>query len=208
MTERKTENLLEQAFRNVGFRDADFSFQGSLEEEVQRCLPSKRSGADGKGRPEHLIRLNGDAADILVTECKAGKLSHASRANLDENSPLRASKFAEDGVLHYMKGLRREFNVIGLAVSGIETPEDLQITTFKCLRGGKIERVSDTHILKREDYLTILRRSEGYGQKDEAEIVAFARELHDRLRDHMELSEAYKPLYRERDSIGPEGQCF
>lgn len=82
MTERKTENMLERELRKVGFSEDDFHFQGSLDEEIQRCLPSKRSGKQGRGEPEHIIRLNGDAADILVTalvtECKADKTTHAS----------------------------------------------------------------------------------------------------------------------------------
>jgi type I restriction-modification system DNA methylase subunit len=189
--ERVTENLIERDFRAAGFLDDDFHFQGSLDEEIQRCLPSKRSGKDGKGRPEHLIRLNGDAADILVTECKANKAHHASTKDLTEHSPLKPTQFAEDGVLHYMKGLRKEFNVIGIAVSGTDT---LQITTFKAVRGGPIERLSNRKVLKRADYQTILRKTDGYGEKSEQEIMEFARELHDYLRDHMELSEAYKPL--------------
>lgn len=194
MAERKTENLLEQALRLAGFDENDFHFQGSLDDEVQRCLPSKRSSSAGKGKPEHLIRLNGDAGDILVTECKASIALHASADNLDENSPLKPVAFAEDGVLHYMKGLRREFNVVGLAVSGTDTIDKLRISTFVCLRGGVIERVGTDRIVKREDYLTLLRQRAGYGAREEAEIISFARELHDYLRDHMELSEAFKPL--------------
>jgi predicted RNA methylase len=208
MTERKTENLLEQALRKVGFLDGDFHFQGSMEEEIQRCLPSKRSGTEGKGRPEHMIRLNGDAADILVTECKAGKADHASRPDLDEDGPLKPAKYAEDGVLHYMKGLRREFNVIGLAVSGTDTPETLKISTFRCLRNGRITRDASASVLKRKDYLAILRAVEGYGQKTEAETVGFARELHDYLRDHMELSEAYKPLIVSGILLGLKDNAF
>jgi type I restriction enzyme M protein len=191
MTERKTENLLEQEFRKCGFKDDDFHFQGSLDEEVQRCLPSKKSGKAGKGRPEHLIRLNGDAADILVTECKADKAYHASAPSLSGESALQPTKYAEDGVLHYMKGLKKEFNVIGLAVSGTDT---LEITTFKALRGGTIERLLNKQVVKRQDYLACLKKTAGYGEKTEAEIVTFAKDLHEYLRDHMELSEAFKPL--------------
>lgn len=190
-SERKTENLLEQAFKKVGFTDDDFQFQGADDEEIQRCLPSKRSGKSGAGKPEHIIRLNGDAADILVTECKLDKSAQASAPGLNEGSPLKAAKFAEDGVIHYMKGLRKEFNVIGLAVSGTDT---LQITTFKALRGGAIERLGNKSVLKRADYLALLRKTAGYGNKTEAEIVTFAKDLHEYLRDHMELSESYKPL--------------
>lgn len=189
--ERKTENMLEQAFRKKGFVDEDFQFQGADDEEVQRCLPSKRSGKPGAGKPEHIIRLNGDAADLLVTECKYDKADHSSAHGLSETSILKPTKYAEDGVLHYMKGLRKEFNVIGLAVSGTDT---LQISTFKAMRGGAIERLGNTIILSKDDYLSLLRKSASYGKKSEEEIRDFARKLHDYLRDHMELSEAFKPL--------------
>jgi hypothetical protein len=165
-----------------------------MDEEIQRCLPSKRGNQPGKGRTEHLIRLNGDAADLLITECKADKADHASAAGLTGTSPLKPSKFAEDGVIHYMNGLRREFNVIGIAASGNDAPETLEITTFKALRGGEIERLPNKTILKRQDYLNFLKTSAGYGRKTEAEIVSFATSLHEFLRDHMELSEPYKPL--------------
>jgi type I restriction enzyme M protein len=208
MTERKTENLLEQALKAAGFVDDDLHFQGSLEEEVQRCLPSKRSSTEGKGKPEHIVRLNGDAADILVTECKANKGDHTSASDLSEGSTLKATKYAEDGVIHYMKGLRREFNVIGLAVSGTTTADDLRISTFKCLRGGVIERLGQDKVLSRDDYLTILRNSSGYGAKAETEIVSFAKELHEYLRDHMELSEAYKPLIVSGILLGLKDNAF
>lgn len=203
--ERKTENLLEQAFRKKGFVDEDFQFQGADDEEVQRCLPSKRSGKVGAGKPEHIIRLNGDAADLLVTECKYDKADHSSASGLNETSILKPTKYAEDGVLHYMKGLRKEFNVIGLAVSGTDI---LKISTFKAMRGGAIERLGGTTILSKEDYLTILRKSVGYGKKSEEEIRDFARELHEYLRDHMELSEAFKPLIVSGILLALKNQMF
>jgi len=51
-----------------------------------------------------------------------------------EEHDLEAADFAEDGVVHYMKHLLKQHNVIGLAVS------KGQITTFKALKGGKITR--------------------------------------------------------------------
>jgi type I restriction enzyme M protein len=205
MAERKTENLLEQSFRKAGFKEADFQFQGSIEEEIQRCLPSKKNGIPGKGKPEYLIRLNGDAADILVVECKADKADHTSNQKLTEISHLKPVEFAEDGILHYMKGLRKEFNVIGLAVSGSET---LEITTFKAMRGGKIERLPNRSVLKPEDYLTILKTSNDYGKKSEEDIIKFAHDLHDYLRDNMELSEAYKPLIVSGILLGLKDNVF
>lgn len=190
--ERHTENLLEQALRQAGFSDDDFQFQGANDPEIQRLLPSKSKGVDGKGRPEHIIMLNGDAADILVTECKADMSKHASAPDSRETPRAKVQNCAEDGVISYMTGLLREFNVIGLAVSG--TDSNLKITTFKAMRGGSIERLGTTAVLSRGDYLKMLRNSAGYGNKTEAEIVAFSKVLHEHLRDHVELSEAFKPL--------------
>jgi len=189
--ERYTENLLEQELRKKGFDEAKLQFQGSYDPDIQAFLPSKRSGKDGKGKSEFIIRLNGDAADLLVVECKADTALHASAPNLSGTSDLKPVHFAEDGVLHYMKGLKRDFNVIGLAVSGTEK---LKITTFKALRNGDIERLPTTGILDREDYVALLRRTCGYGQKSEAEIASFAKELHEFLRDSMELKEENKPV--------------
>lgn len=191
--ERYTENLVEQRLRQLGYDETEFQFQGSIDEDIQAFLPSKRSGTDGKGRSEFIIRLNGDAADLLVIECKNDVDKHASAANLTEDSKLRSADFSEDGILHYMKGLRREYNVIGLAISGFKK-DALEITTFKALRGSRIERLPNDTILQRTAYLSLLRATSGYGEKSELEIIQFAEDLHDFLRDNMELSEALKPL--------------
>ena len=54
----------------------------------------------------------------------------------------------------------------------------------------------------------MLRASEGYGRKTEAEIADFARDLHDYLRDQMELSEAYKPLIVSGILLGLKDNAF
>ncbi|MFA6006056.1 MAG: N-6 DNA methylase [Patescibacteria group bacterium] len=189
--ERYTENLVERDLRKAGFDEDDFQFQGSYDEEIRQFLPSKRSGKVGRGKSEFIVRLNGDAADLLVIECKNDQSLHASKSDLNENSKLEPVKYAEDGVMFYMKGLRKDFNVIGLAVSGTES---LTISTFKALRQSKIERLPNDVILSPSKYLDVLRETKGYGYKTDEEISSFAKKLHDFLRDNMELSEAYKPL--------------
>lgn len=204
-SERKTENMLEQLLKKAGFVDADFHFQGSDDADIQRLLPSKKTGAAGKGRPEHIIRLNGDAADLLVTECKADSAHHSSSEHLSETSSLKAAKFAEDGVIHYMKGLRSEYNVIGLAVSGTST---LKITVFKALRQGAIERLNLSSVISKNDYLALLKQSASYGLRSEYDLDIFAKKLHEFLRDKMELSEAYKPLIVSGILLALKSQSF
>jgi len=194
--ERHTESLVENLLRLQGFASEDIQYQGSFEPLIKSLLPSKRSGSQAGGKPEIIYRLNGEANDLLVVECKNEQVFHASSAvekatNL-ETVALDAVNYAEDGVIHYMRGLRRQFNVIGLAVSGVDR-DSVRITGFMCLREGPITRLAATTILKPEQYLSIL------GAAEEPPIVAadiedFAKELHEFLRDEMELSEAEKPL--------------
>lgn len=191
--ERYTENIVEQELRRLGYAEEDFQFQGSLDEDVQQFIPSKKGNIDGKGKSEFIVRLNGDAADLLVVECKRSFDQHSSDPVLGEASRLRAVEFAEDGVLHYMKGLRRDFNIIGLAVSGTEL-RSFKVSVFRALRGGVIERLKLAEIPDRASALSLLRESQKYGQKTSEEIEEFAEELHNFLRDEMELSEAFKPL--------------
>ncbi len=206
VNERKTEYLTEESLKEAGFKGEDFQFQGAEEAEIQRCLPSKKSARNGAGKPEFIIRLNGDAADLLVVECKLDKSKHASEKNLDGDSKLVPVDYAEDGVIHYMKGLSKEFNVIGLAISGGSLP--LQITTFIVLRGGEVRRLKNKTILSRHDYLTALRNTAGYGQKSEEEIIGFARSLHNFLRDEMELSDQLKPLIVSGILLGLKQTAF
>lgn len=191
--ERYTENIVEQELRRLNYAEEDFQFQGSFDEDIQQFLPSKKGNIDGKGRSEFIVRLNGDAADLLVVECKRDAARHSSDPELGDSSRLKAVDFAEDGVLHYMKGLRRDFNVIGLAVSGTEKAS-FRVSVFRALRGGAIERLRLSEIPDRALALSLLRQSQGYGQKTPKEIEEFAESLHDFLRDEMELSEAFKPL--------------
>jgi type I restriction-modification system DNA methylase subunit len=132
-----------------------------------------------------------------VVECKNDSAFHASKACLKtkdlDAAVLDAEAFAEDGVIHYMRALRKEFNVIGLAISGDEKLS-LRLTTFRCQREGVITRVDASAVLKSEQYLAILGSESENHAKVAEDIEDFAQDLHEYLRDEMELSEPEKPL--------------
>ncbi len=193
--ERHSESVVEQLLADNGFARRDFQFQGSFEPLIQELLASKKAGRHGAGKPEIICRLNGDANDLLVLECKSDPAFHGSPAvqiqDL-ESASLRAAAFAEDGVIHYMRGLRREFNVIGLAVSGTDAGR-LRISTFRCFQRSPVLRLDATSVLTLKRYRKLLtERPEYIGVA--SEIEDFAEDLHEFLRDEMELSEPEKPL--------------
>ncbi len=194
--ERHTESLAEDLLKAAGFDPTDFQYQGSYEPLIKKLLKSKRSGK-GPGRPEILYRLNGEANDLLVLECKSAATSHCSKslgeASDLETAELDAENFTEDGTIHYMRSLRKEFNVIGLAISGSEKAK-LRITTFRCQQDGPIKRLEALTILKPEQYLSLLGSQPEDHARVAEDIEDFAQELHEFLRDEMELSEPEKPL--------------
>lgn len=194
--ERHTESIVETILRRQGFDQNEIQYQGSFEAPIKRLLRGKRTGT-GQGKPEIIYRLNGDANDLVVIECKNDCALHSSQAVSQtadlEKAELDAEKFAEDGVIHYMRNLRREFNTVGIAVSGTDR-DQLRISTFKCQRGGGIVRFDATTILKPDAYLNILGNDPAYHAAVVADIEDFAEELHEFLRDEMELSEPEKPL--------------
>ena len=196
--ERHTESVVEHILKLQGFSGDDFQFQGSYEPLIQQLLASKRGGRGGRGKPELVCRLNENANDLLVVECKNDPSFHVSPmvAVSDdlESVTLDAANFAEDGLIHYIRGLRREFNVIGVAVSGTDR-DALRISHFRCVRNGPIIRIDVPAILKPKQYLSLLAEAEEENSSSSsADIEEFAKDLHEFLRDEMELSEPEKPL--------------
>lgn len=74
-----------------GFDRNRAEYQSVSNPEIAKLLTSK-SGS-GRGKPELTYRLGPN--DLLVWEIKQEK--------------------AEDGIIHYMNGLKRAFNVLGVA---------------------------------------------------------------------------------------------
>jgi type I restriction enzyme M protein len=123
--ERKTENIVRDELRRLGFYDpaADIQVeeQKSNIEAVKRLLrASSKSGGGGGGSPEFIVSAASAADFLLVVECKADVKDHASTvipdilagrpvAEDDDTRSRRLQRFAVDGALHYAKSLSREF---------------------------------------------------------------------------------------------------
>ena len=66
----------------------------------------------GKAKPEYIITFNDDSNILIVVECKKQIKQHETK---DKNKP---NSYAVDGVLYYAKYLKKEYNIIAIAISG------------------------------------------------------------------------------------------
>ena len=228
--ERKTENLVRDALRQLGYygdeNDISVEEQKSNIEAVKRLLKAaSKSGRGGKGAPEFIISAPSTPDFLLVIECKATTKDHCSEEfesylkgaaikETPEQTAKRIQRFAVDGVLHYSQKLSKEFNVIALAVSG-ETKSSAIISsylitkganTFKELRTKADKPIDD--LIPWDDYIEHATFDPSVQRMRFDELMAFSRELHVFMRDHAKLTESEKPLLVSGTLIALRNKAF
>jgi 16S rRNA G966 N2-methylase RsmD len=228
--ERNTEQLVRRALEKAGFYDERDA--SSIEEQktviaaAARLLKAaSKSGKGGKGAPEFIISNPTDPDFLIVIECKASSGDHASKtipkfldgSYLQEDEATyakRVQRFAADGALHYAKALSREYNVIAVAVTG-ETHATLEIDNYLYPKGAtnpqKLKtkhRVNVDRILSWADYIEHATFDASIQRLRNDELMAFARDLHDFMRDHAKLTESEKPLMVSGTLIAFRNKAF
>ena len=128
--ERITEDIVRDHFKcDPLFEAITFEEQKSSNNRVSECLSrSSKKGTKNHGYPEFIITIPALPDDIIVIECKANEAFHESRSR---DNPV---DYARDGVEHYAGFLSKEFNVIGIAVSG--TSQTPKVSSFYQKSGG------------------------------------------------------------------------
>ncbi|MCA3932944.1 N-6 DNA methylase [Burkholderia sp.] len=228
--ERKTENVVREELRRLGFYDpaADIQVeeQKSNIDAVKRLLKAgSKSGGGGTGAPEFIVSAHSSPDFLLVIECKALAKDHASAEVVrvlagqaidedDDTKTKRVQRFAVDGVLHYAKPLSREFNVIALGVSG-ETKKSAVVSTYLWPKGSakpkelyaKGGAIVDGFI-PWADYIENATFDPTVQKLRFDELMAFASELHEFMRDHAKLTESEKPLLVSGTLIALRNKAF
>lgn len=197
--ERKTEGLVREKLRALGYYQADNGI--SVEEQKSeiakvKSLLSKASKnlQQNPGYPEFIVSNLKDTAFIVVVECKADTRRHES-AGRDQ-----AATYAVDGVIHYAKCLAKHFTVVAVAVSG-STASALKVSTFLVAAGSDVVKeltnessVPITDILPYDDYYRLASFDPDVAKKRHADLLAFSRELHEFIWAKAKVSEEDKPL--------------
>ena len=149
--ERITEDIVRQHFKDDAlFTSVKFEEQKSSNKLITELLKGKsKSGGSGDGRPEFIVSFPTNSNYIIVVECKAKTSNHESK---DRNVP---KDFAVDGVLHYAEALKKDYNVLAIAVSG-EDDLELLVSHFYWKKGNSnYAELSDTKLLAIDDYLQV-----------------------------------------------------
>jgi 16S rRNA G966 N2-methylase RsmD len=214
--ERKTENIVREELRHCGFYDPESDVQVDEQksniEAVKRALKvASKSGGGGAGAPEFIISSPSSADFLVVVECKADVKDHASNVleevfltgSVDEEDVAkvkRTQRYAVDGVLHYAKALAKDFNVISVAVSG-ETKKSALLSTYLWPKGSdkpKELKAKDGATIDRiipwADYIEHATFDPTVKKLRFDELMSFAADLHEFMRDHAKLTESEKPL--------------
>lgn len=214
--ERKTENIVRDTLRQLGYYDANSDLQVEEQksniEAIRRLLKSaSKSGAGGSGAPEFIITSPSNPDFLIIIECKSDTKDHCSASvssllnglsivETDQEKFKRTQRYAVDGILHYANRLSKEFNVIAVAVSG-ETRKSAEISVYlhtkgvqypKVLTNNKGTIISD--LITWQDYLTHATYDPTIQKLRFEELMSFSRELHEFMRDHAKLTESEKPL--------------
>lgn len=192
--ERTTEDIVREHLKRHPAPGQRVEEQTSSNPLIKRALASASKSGTGAGKPEFVVTFPEKAPKlVIVVECKASITKHAS-TKLD-----KPADYAVDGVLHYCSHLARQFDVIGIAVSGTSQSE-VQVSTFRQLKGDdKAEPLPSpkgpvAELLPMAAYRDLLTYDPAVKARTEAELIAFSRTLHNYMRDYAKLSEAEKPL--------------
>ena len=228
--ERKTENVVREELRRLGYydpaSDVQVDEQKSNIESVRRALRSaSKSGGGGGGAPEFIVSAPSAADFLLVVECKADVKDHASglidalfrTGVVTEDAAAKAKRtqrFAVDGALHYAQALSKEFNVIAIGVSG-ETKKSVKVST--CLWPKGSSKPKELHakdgaalnvFIPWADYIEHATFDPTVQKLRFDELMSFAADLHEFMRDHAKLTESEKPLLVSGTLIALRNKAF
>jgi type I restriction enzyme M protein len=214
--ERKTENVVRDELRRCGYyatnSDIQIEEQKSNIADVKQLMKSaSKSGGGGSGAPEFIISSPSSPDFLLIVECKADTKDHESPtvcdllngSELEESDELRikrTQRFAVDGALHYAKFLSKKFNVIALGVSGESKKSSLMSTYLWPKGGAKPKQLLAKNsavlsgIIPWNDYIEHATFDPAVQKMRFDELMSFAADLHEFMRDHAKLTESEKPL--------------
>ena len=154
--EAKTENIVRDILRKQGYYDdPDIIVEEKKSDNpiINKLLKNASKKGNGAGYPEFIIRNSQFGEFLIVIECKADTLKHASE------ELNHYAEYAVDGVLLYGSHLSRQYDVLTIGVSG-ETPSKAKISHYLLIKGASEKvPVHGNQILSFSDYYSSYSKS-------------------------------------------------
>lgn len=212
MSERNTEKLVLAQLATLGYESTDGVLvepQKSNNTNIAKLLKgASKTGKGGRGSPEFIISSVQFPDFLVIVECKADVAHHQSPGL------KQPADYAVDGAVHYAKRLAKRYNVVAVGASG-QTKKELKLSAYLVSKGSTeakpLLNFSDQHVVG----LEALGALHDYASRDPevekcrvSELMAYARELHNFMRDYAKLSEAEKPLLISGILIALQDESF
>jgi hypothetical protein len=172
--EKITENIVREHFRNADGIIV-IEEQQSDNDKIKRLLKNASKSGIGKGYPDFIIQYKDNSNIIIVIECKSDTNKHESKEQTNYRD------YAVDGVKLYTSFLAKEYDVIAIAISGMEL-ETLKVSHFLQLKGtNKFEPIFKYQLLNADEYLNGYKKDERKFHQDFMELLSYSKILNDKL---------------------------
>jgi hypothetical protein len=176
LNERETENIVRQHFqKDKLFSNITLEEQSSNNPRITKLLKNASKKGSGVGKPEFIISIDNERDLLIVVECKADILKHESK-NRD-----KYADYAIDGVLLYSSYLSKEYDVLSLAVSGIEK-DNVKVSYFLQKAGSSsTEQIFGNRLITLDNILAGLRQDEAKKKEKYEELLEYSKLLNEQL---------------------------
>ncbi len=176
LNERETENIVRQHFqKDKLFSNITLEEQSSNSPRITKLLKNASKKGSGVGKPEFIISIDDERDLLIVVECKADILKHESK-NRD-----KYTDYAIDGVLLYSSYLSKEYDVLSLAVSGIEK-DNVKVSYFLQKAGSSsTEQIFGNRLITLDNILAGLRQDEAKKKEKYEELLEYSKLLNEQL---------------------------
>jgi len=176
LNERITEDIVREHFKKDKlFSSINFEEQISQIPKINKLLKNASKKGNGRGMPEFIISINDENNLLIVVECKADILKHESK-NRD-----KYSDYAVDGALLYSSFLSKEYDILSLAVSGIEK-DNIKVSYFIQRAGKNIsERIFGNRLITIDDIISGLKQDKVKRDEKYEELLDYSKDLNQQL---------------------------
>lgn len=202
--ERKTENIVRDALRKLGYYDNGHYIieeQTSENAQIAKFLQNASKKGTGIGRPEFIIRSKENPSFIIIIECKASVEKHESK-NRD-----KYADYAVDGALLYASFLSKGYDVLAIGVSG-QSSKELKVSHFLLLKSSDAPaKIFDNKILSYQDYHAGYITSDLKFNEDYKSLLAYSKKLNDLLHKN-KVIESQRSLLISGLLISLENKAF
>ncbi len=202
LNERDTEDIVRQHFQQDKlFSSIKVEEQSSSNPKITKLLKNASKKGNSIGKPEFIISVYDEIDLLIVIECKADILKHESKYR-DE-----FADYAVDGALLYSSYLSKEYNVLSLAVSGVEK-DNIRVSYF-IQRVGKdvVEQIFGNTLITIDDILAGLRQDVAKRDEKYEELLEYSQVLNSDLHK-LKIKEDKRSLLVSGTLIALKNQDF